>query len=114
MTDSDPSHIVPSTAHEVYLDASGHGALTQSERVSSLETRLSEHLKQEEAFQQNILKFMASIETNVDSLTATQQLVRGILRGAFYTGVVVAALFTDIGHRILHVIHKLAEATIGN
>jgi len=89
-----------------------HDVYTSAERISRLEVLLSEHLRQEEAFQDRLVTTMDELAASVKSLTKTHETVKGIAKGLTYAGVIFAAFFTETGHKVIEFFLKIGAVNV--
>lgn len=82
-------------------------------RITQLQMELSNHLAKDELYQSRMEVILADINTDLKLLVKTYDTARGWVRGLLFAGLLLGALFTDVGQRILSTIHKLAGVGSG-
>jgi len=82
-------------------------------RITQLQVELSSHLAKDEVYQSRLELILAGINADLKLLVKTYDTARGWIRGLLFAGLLLGALFTDVGQRILSTIHKLAGVGSG-
>ncbi len=77
-------------------------------RVTRLQVELSSHLAKDEVYRSRLELILAGINADLKLLVKTYDTARGWIRGLLFAGLLLGALFTDVGQRIMSTIHKLA------